>query len=51
MPEMDGFEATRLFRTFEEKELAEGKRRKRQLIIGMSATNDPNVTLDALGRF
>ena len=50
MPEMGGCEAVRLFRAFEEKELAEGRRSRRQLIIGMSANSDANVTQEALGK-
>lgn len=50
MPEMGGCEAVRLFRAFEEKELAEGRRSRRQLIIGMSANSDTTVTQEALGR-
>ena len=50
MPEMGGCEATLLFRAFEAKELAEGRRNRRQLIVGMSDNSDPSVTLDALGR-
>ena len=49
MPEMGGCEAVRLFRAFEEKELAEGKRSRRQLIIGMSANSVLNVSHEALG--
>ena len=50
MPEMGGCEAARQFRAFEAKELGQGRRRKRQLIIGMSANSDANVTQEALGK-
>ena len=49
MPEMGGCEAVRLFRAFETEELAGGRRTKRQLIVGMSATNDPNVAQNVIG--
>ena len=51
MPELDGMDAVRLFRAFEAKEVASGRRSKRQLIVCMSATNDPNVAQEALGGY
>ena len=49
MPELDGMDAVRLFRVFEAKEQAGGRRAKRQLIIGMSANCDADTIQEAVG--
>jgi CheY-like chemotaxis protein len=48
MPVMGGIEATSLFRKFEICAIKTGVRKKKQLIIGMSAANDYEMWLEAM---
>jgi CheY-like chemotaxis protein/signal transduction histidine kinase len=48
MPVMDGLEATRRYREYEDKQLAKGLSIKRQLIVGLSATLDQDILNEGL---
>jgi len=48
MPVMGGIEATRRFRKFEKYAIQTGVRKKKQLIIGMSAAQDYEMWLEAM---